>query len=339
MEYKKTLESLIAGHDLTQDQMTVVMDAVMDGQLTPAQVAGLLVALRIKGETVHEIAGAARSMRLHATRVDAGPGMVVDTCGTGGDGAHTFNISTTAAFIAAGAGVTIAKHGNRSVSSACGSADVLQALGVNVDATPELVGACCREVGIGFLFAVKLHGAMKHAIGPRRELGVKTLFNLLGPLANPARASAQVIGVYAPAYTDIFAQVLRDLGTARALVVHGHDGLDEITGVALTRVSELRDGVVRTWDFDPRPHIGDFSFETDLKGGDATLNAAITRAILDGEPGPKADVACLNAAAAIWVSGRAADYTTAFAAARASIASGAARAKLDALIARSHATA
>jgi len=332
MDYKTTLDTLIARQDLDQAHMREVMDAVMDGQLTQAQIGALLVALRMKGETTAEIAGAASSMRDHATHIDAGPAPIVDTCGTGGDGAHTYNISTTAAFIAAGAGAKIAKHGNRSVSSACGSADVLGTLGVNVSASPETVGRCVREVGIGFLFAPSLHGAMKHAIGPRRELGVRTLFNLLGPLTNPARATAQVIGVFDPRYTTVFAEVLRDMGSQRAMIVHGDDGLDEITGTACTRISELRDGQVRDLQFDPRPLIGDFCTAADLRGGDAEANAAILRDILAGSTGPMADVACLNAAAAITVAGLADDMPTAFALARQSIVSGAAAAKLAALI-------
>jgi anthranilate phosphoribosyltransferase len=332
MEFRQALSSLMQRQDLTGEVMEQVMDQVMDGQLTPAQIGGLLVALHMKGETVHEIAGAARSMRRHATRIDAGPLPIVDTCGTGGDGAGTFNISTTAALIAAGAGAKVAKHGNRSVSSHCGSADVLMALGVNVDLPPEQVGACVREVGIGFLFAPKLHGAMKHAIGPRRELGVRTLFNILGPMSNPAGADRQVIGVFAPDLTEIMASVLGELGTKHAMVVHGHDQLDEITGTTLTRITEWRDGAARTWDLDPVAYLGRTCQPSDLKGGDATANAAITRAILGGEDSPRAGVACLNAAAAILVAGLATDLHDGMAQARQAISSGQALAKLNALV-------
>lgn len=331
------LTTVMAGDDLTAEQMTATMDALMEGELTPAQTGALLTALRIKGESITELAAAALSMRAHATRIDPGPAPVVDTCGTGGDASGTFNISTTAAFIAAGAGVKIAKHGNRGVSSRSGSADLLQCLGVNLEATPETVGACVREVGIGFLFAPRLHGAMKYAIGPRRELGVRTIFNMLGPLTNPAGATAQVLGVFDPALTTVFARVLGTMGSRCALVVHGADGLDEITTCALTRIAELRDGSVREHTFDPRPHIGGaFADIADLQGGEPETNAAITRAILDGQPGPRADIAIINAAAAIRAAERADSWEEAVTAARRAVESRAARAKLDALVRRSN---
>ncbi len=333
-----TLERLISGTHLTFDEMTEVMDQVMTGQLTPAQIGALLIALRIKGETTEEIAAAATSMRKHATRIDAGAPPIVDTCGTGGDGRHTFNISTTAAIIAAGAGVKIAKHGNRSISSKCGSADVLAALGINTSATPDQVSASVQNAGIGFLFAPALHGAMKHAIGPRRELGVRTIFNMLGPLTNPACATAQVIGVFAPELTTVFADVLKRMGAERALIVHGLDGSDEITGCACTAMTELRAGTITSRQFDPRPIIGSFCTEEDLKGGDADANAAITRAILDGsDSGPKAQVACLNAGAVIYVAGLAASIEDGYAKALDAIASGSAISKLQQMAEYSHA--
>ncbi len=333
MTYTDYLNKLIAGTDLSADETTDVMDQLMDGELTPAQVAAFITALRIKGETTDEISAAALSMRRHATRIDAGAPPVVDTCGTGGDGSGTFNISTTAAFIAAGAGAKIAKHGNKSVSSQCGSADVLAALGVNLDITPEQVGNCVRDVGIGFLFAPKLHGAMKHAIGPRRELGVRTIFNMLGPLTNPAGATAQVIGVFDAALTGVFAEVLNKMGSSRAMIVHGSDYLDEITLTGTTQVSELKDGKVETRQLDPLEYVGSLCSAEALKGGDAEVNAGILRDILGGAEGPKADVAKLNAAAAIYVGGLADDLGAAYGKAGDAIESGAAKQKLDDLVA------
>ena len=304
---KNCLQKLIDRHDLAQAEMSEAFDLIMAGQATPAQIAGLIVALRMKGETVDEIAGAASSMRRHAVYVDAGGLPVVDTCGTGGDGRHTFNVSTTAAFVVAGAGVPVAKHGNRAITSQCGSADLLAALGVNIEAAPPVVEECLREAGIGFLFAPKLHPAMKHAMGPRKELGVRTIFNMLGPLTNPAGAKGQIIGVFAPELTEAFANVLRLLGSRRAFIVHGHDGMDEITSTTTTRVSELADGRVRTYEFDPLGLIGDYADPGALTGGEPARNAEITRRVLAGEKGPCRDIACLNAAAAIAAGGKARD--------------------------------
>lgn len=341
MVFKDVLNALMAGQDMDRDSMREVMDHVMDGKLTPAQIGALLTALRIKGETIDEISAAAASMREHATRVDGGDGPLVDTCGTGGDGAHTINISTGAAIVAAAAGCRIAKHGNRSVSSKCGSADVLMALGVNLDLTPDQVGACVREVGIGFLFAPKLHGAMKHAIGPRRELGVRTIFNMLGPLTNPAGAESQVLGVFAPELTDTFAHVLNSLGSRRALIVHGNDGLDEITTTTTTRVAEVRNGEVTSWELDPLAYIGEFADSAALKGGEAEENAAILRKLFAGEASKEVtDIVALNAAAAIYVNAQ--DdlaFADAVAQARAAITDGRAAATLDALVAFSQAAA
>jgi len=335
-DYPATLNALLAGEDLGCERMTAAMDAVMEGELTPAQIGALLVALRMKGESVAEISGAAASMRRHATRIDAGEPPVVDTCGTGGDGAGTFNVSTAAAIIAPAAGVKVAKHGNRSVSSKCGSADVLRELGVNIDATPEVVGRCVREVGIGFLFAPKLHGAMKHAVGPRRELGIRSIFNVLGPLSNPAGATAQVMGVFAAELVPVLAKVLQELGAQRAMVVHGLDGLDEITGTTNTRVAELRDGQVSEHEFDPRPCIGDYCRAEELSGGEPAESARHIRDILAGQDGPRSRVARLNAAAAILVADRAPDFAAAYVRAGEVIADGTAAAKLQALAAASH---
>ncbi len=329
---KQTLQKLIDRENLTQAEMTGAFDAIMGGEATPAQIAGLIVALRCKGETVDEIAGAAASMRRHAVFIDAGGLPVVDTCGTGGDGCHTFNISTTAAFVVAGAGIPVAKHGNRAITSQCGSADLLAALGVNIEVPPDVVEESIREAGIGFLFAPRLHPAMKHAMGPRRELGVRTVFNMLGPLTNPAGAKAQLIGVFSPELTEPFAHVLRLLGSRRAFIVHGHDGMDELTTTAPSRVSELADGQVRTYDIDPLDFMEDYAAPADLAGGDPACNAAVTRRVLEGEPGAARDIVCLNAAAAIVAGGKADHLADGWTAARASIESGRALQVLETLV-------
>ncbi|OGW55550.1 MAG: anthranilate phosphoribosyltransferase, partial [Nitrospirae bacterium RIFCSPHIGHO2_02_FULL_42_12] len=244
---KEAITKLVEKTDLTGVETETVMEEIMSGLATQAQIASFLTALRIKGETVEEITGAARVMRSKATRINVAAHNIVDTCGTGGDRSHTFNISTSAAFVVAGAGVTVAKHGNRSVSSACGSADVLKALGVNIDIQPERVEKCVNEIGIGFLFAPVHHPAMRYAIGPRQEIGIRTMFNILGPLTNPAGASCQIIGVYSAHLTETLAHVLLNLGSTHCMVVHGSDGLDEITITGETRVSEGRKGKVRTY--------------------------------------------------------------------------------------------
>ena len=331
---KTYLQKVIDRSNLTQPEMTELMDAVMTGQVSPVMLAAFLTALRMKGETVAEIAGAALSMRRHALFVDTGGLPVIDTCGTGGDSLNTFNISTTAALIAAGAGVRVAKHGNRAMSSRCGSADVLAALGVKIDATIEVVTDCIREVGIGFLFAPALHPAMKHAGPVRKEMGIRTLFNLLGPLTNPAGARGQILGVFSAEWTVPIAGVLKELGSRRALVVHGHDGMDEMTTTAATRVSELRDGRVTTYEFDPLPYIRGYAALPELAGGDPVANAAIVRGILEGNKGPQRDIACLNAAGAILVGGAAPDFGAAFELAGQAIDSGRARKALDGLVER-----
>ena len=329
---QEAIRDLIAGADLGRARTRAVMDQIMSGQATDAQIGAFLVALRIKGETIDEIVGCAEVMREKATPIATTRPDLIDTCGTGGDASGTFNISTTVAFVACGAGLSVAKHGNRSISSQCGSADVLAALGVNVEASPEKVGECIDEVGIGFLFAIALHGAMKHAIGPRRELATRTVFNILGPLTNPAGAKRQLLGVFDGALTEALAGVLRELGSERALVVHGSDGLDEITLTGPTQVSELRDGQVSTRQI----HPGDFGLQTvsaeALKGGDADYNARILRGVLDGEEGPQRNVVVLNAAAAIVVGGLAEDITAGLEVARESIDSGKARQALDRLV-------
>jgi len=330
---KDYLKTVTEADNLTQVEMSAAFDQIMNGEATPAQIAALITALRMKGETVDEIAGAAESMRRHAVFIDCAGLSVVDTCGTGGDGQNTFNISTTAALVVAGAGVPVAKHGNRAITSGCGSADVLMALGVNLDATPETVEDCVRDAGIGFLFAPKLHPAMKYAMGPRKELGFRTIFNMLGPLTNPAGAKGQIIGVFAPALTEPFAQVLSRLGTRRAFIVHGQDGLDEITITATTRISELNNGSVKTYEFDPLPLIENYAEAGALKGGDPETNAGMTRAVLAGEKSPARDIVCLNAAAAIAAGGKADSIETGWEEAQASIDSGRALKALEALVA------
>jgi anthranilate synthase/phosphoribosyltransferase len=334
MAIQETIAKAMDGQDLTEVEAESAMTQIMEGQATPAQIGAFLTALKMKGEAVSEIAGCARAMRRSAVPVrPQRPEALVDTCGTGGDGSGTFNISTTAALVAAGAGQPIAKHGNRSVSSKCGSADVLEALGVNLDLTPNQVAASVDEVGIGFLFAPALHPAMKHAIGPRRELGVRTIFNVLGPLTNPANASAQVLGVYDPDLTETLARVLGTLGSEAAFVVHGSGGLDELTTSGPNQVSALRDGKVETHSLDP----ADLGFErasaAELRGGDATENAAITRGILTGTiNGARRDVVVLNASAALLVGGRADTLSDAVRLAEGSLDSGSARRVLDDLI-------
>jgi len=333
---KDGIAKVVLGEDLRETEMMAVMEEIMEGVATPAQIAAFITALRIKGETVEEVTGAARIMRQKATRIDARSSVVVDTCGTGGDGRNTFNISTTAAFVVAAAGLTVAKHGNRAVSSGCGSADVLEALGVNIDAGPEIVEECLQEIGIGFLFAPRLHGAMKHAISPRREIGIRTIFNMLGPLTNPAGATSQLIGVYDPKLTEMFAGVLKNLGTKRAFVVHGADGLDEATVTGETRVSELKEGLVTTYNIDPVDLFGELFPAVDLLGGNAETNARITREVLTGGGGARRRIVVLNAALAIVAGGKAGTLRDGIGTAEARIDGGAALQKLDALIARSH---
>ncbi|MGD9100351.1 MAG: anthranilate phosphoribosyltransferase [Anaerolineae bacterium] len=333
MDIKQAIAHLVQGQDLTEVEAEMVMEQIMSGQATTAQIGGFLIALRLKGETVEEVTGFARAMRRNAIAVRSRHRQLVDTCGTGGDGCGTFNVSTMAAFVVAGAGLPVSKHGNRSVSSKCGSADVLQALGVRLELSPEQVGACIDEVGIGFLYAPLLHPAMKHAIGPRREMGVRTVFNILGPLTNPAGAQVQVLGVYDKALTEMMARVLNSLGCQAAFVVHGADGLDELSTTGPNQVSRLQDGQVRTSTLDPLDLGLPRAMSADLEGGDAEENAAIFRAVLDGEPGPRRDVVLLNAAAGLVAGGGAQDLPEGLCLAAQSIDSGAAQDKLQALVA------
>ncbi len=331
IKIKEAISRVVRGGDLEEKEMMGVMDEIMSGSASPAQIAAFLTALRLKGETVEEITGAARVMRQKATRIRVKDENVVDTCGTGGDEAMTFNISTASAFVTAGSGITVAKHGNRSVSSRCGSADVLRALGINIEAEVERVEECLEKAGIGFLFAPMLHGAMKYATPVRREIGIRTIFNILGPLTNPAGARHQLLGVYEPSLTDILAKVLYNLGTKRAFVVRGEDGLDEITLTHETKITELRDGSIRTYHIRPE----DFGFERctldDLKGGGPEENAEIILGILKGERGPRRDVVLLNAGAAITAGGMAKNLEEGIAVARASIDTGEALKKLEEL--------
>jgi anthranilate phosphoribosyltransferase len=335
MPLKWAIAEVINGSDLSQEQAQTAMDIIMDGEATPAQIGSYLTALRMKGETVDEIAGSAQSMRRHVVAVPVSAGMagemLVDTCGTGGDGKHTFNISTTAAFVVAGSGAKVAKHGNRAASSKSGSADVLLALGGNLDLNPQQVAECVHDVGIGFLYAIKHHPAMRYAIGPRREIGQRTIFNVLGPLTNPAGATHQLIGVYDPALTEPIAHVLNALGSEAALVVHGADGLDELSTTGINRVSRLRAGEVTTFSLDPAELGLPQSSLSDLIGGEPQENAQIMRDILSGkEQGARRDIVLLNAAAVLGV--EVDDWQTGLARARGAIDSGAALHTLDSWI-------
>jgi anthranilate phosphoribosyltransferase len=332
MDIKEAIASLLEQRDLEETQAEAVMDQIMNGRATPAQIGGFLIALRLKGETVAEVTGFARAMRRNAVAVRPRSPLVLDTCGTGGDGCGTFNISTTAAFVVAGAGLPVAKHGNRAVSSKCGSADVLKALGVSLELSPDEVAKCIDDVGMGFLYAPLLHPAMKHAIGPRREMGVRTVFNILGPLTNPAGAQVQVLGVYEQALTEMMAQVLSSLGSQAAFVVHGADGLDELSTTGPNHVSQLQDGQVNTFVLDPQDLGLPRAAVADLAGGSAEENAAITRSILEGETGPRRDVVLLNAGAALVAGGVAGSVAEGMALAGDSIDSGAAKATLEALV-------
>ena len=342
---KDAIARVVERQDLTEDEMVEVMSEIMGGEATPAQIGAFITALRMKGETVAEITGAARVMRDRATPIRVGAVLdldrddinldretILDTCGTGGSGTKSFNISTTVAFVVAACGVKVAKHGNRSVSSTCGSADVLEALGVNLSVPPEKVEECIREAGIGFLFAPALHGAMKHAIGPRREIGIRTIFNVLGPLTNPARADRQVLGVYRADLVETLARVLAGLGCRRGFVVHGEDGMDELTLTGATCVGEIRDGAVALSTVTPEQ----FGFAryplSELQGGDALQNAAIVRAVLNGEAGPKRDVVLLNAGFALVAAGAADTVVAGITMARNAIDSGAARGRLERLV-------
>lgn len=344
---KEAIGKVVSGDHLTESEMHEAMDEIISGKATPAQIAALVTALRMKGETVDEITGAAKAMREKAVRLNLNNHLVnvdrdeinvedetiLDTCGTGGDGTHTFNVSTATALVAAAGGVRVAKHGNRAVSSHCGSADVLESLGVNLDITTSDVERCILEVGIGFLYAPLFHGAMRHAVGPRQEIGIRTLFNLLGPLTNPAGASAQVLGVYSPGLTEKIARVLDRLGTREAFVVCGEGTFDEISVCGPTRISHLKGGRVETFEMVPE----DLGFKRApveaVRGGNARKNAQIIRDIVNGEKGAKRDMVVLNSAAAFVAAGLAHDFKEGAGQAVEAIDSGRAGEKLDRLIA------
>jgi len=342
----EAITEVVEGRDLSVEMMTGAMEEIMGGQATPAQIAALLVGLRLKEETVTEIAAAARVMRRFATKIQPGNHLVnvdrdeinvdtetiVDTCGTGGDGTRTFNVSTATAFVVAGAGLRVAKHGNRAVSSQCGSADVVEKLGIRLDLTPGEVERAIEEVGIGFLYAPLFHGAMAHAAPVRREIGIRTIFNILGPLTNPAGAQVQVLGVYREDLTEKLARVLGELGSREAFVVHGEGSMDELSITGKTRIAHLKQGRVNTFDLTPEDVSLPRASIEDIRGGDSELNAQIIINILDGQPGPRRDIVLLNAAAALVVSGQAGDMVEGVKLAGEAIDSGRAKKKLEALV-------
>jgi anthranilate phosphoribosyltransferase len=331
--FTEKLRKITRQEDLDAAETAQMIDEIFSGSLTDAQIGAFMAALATKGETYEELAGAATAMRRKALRIETPASTIVDTCGTGGDGAKTFNISTTTAFVVAGAGVTVAKHGNRSISSQCGSADLLEALGMNLELDPELVEEAVTDIGIGFLFAPKYHGAMRYAATARKEVAIRSIFNMLGPLTNPAAANCQILGVYAPELTEMFARALQKLGSRRVFVVHGHDGLDEISVCAPTRISELNDGRIQTYDISPEQFFGEPADPEALTGGDPEKNADVTLKILDGEKGPRRDVVLINSAAALVAAGKAEKLADGISVAAYAIDSGAARDKLEALIA------
>jgi len=332
---REAIAALVDGRSLTEAEAAAVMEEIMSGEATPAQFGAFVTALRLKGETVDEIAGMARVMREKARRVHV-EGVLLDTCGTGGDARGTFNVSTAAAFVAAGAGARVAKHGNRAMTSRCGSADVLEALGARIDLSPEQVKACLEETGVGFMFAPSFHPAMKFAAGPRREIGVRTVFNILGPLTNPAGAACQVLGVAEPSLAETMAQVLARLGSRRALVVHGRDGLDEMSISGPTLVCELVEGCVRQYEVTPK-EVGLALYEAaSVAGGTPEENAAALREVLAGRPGPQRDIVLLNAAAGLVALERAAALAEGVAQAAEAIDSGAARERLERFVAVSN---
>lgn len=334
-DFKTILAHVADGNALDASHARAAFEIIMSGEATPAQIGAFLMALRVRGETVDEITGAARVMREMAIGVPA-PKDAIDTCGTGGDASGTYNISTAVAFVAAGAGVKVAKHGNKALSSKSGSADVLRALGVKLELAPEEIARCITEAGVGFMFAPQHHAAMKH-VGPvRGELGTRTIFNLLGPLSNPAGTTRQLLGVFSRAWTEPLAHVLQNLGATRAMIVHGSDGLDEMTTTGTTHVSELKDGVVRNYDVAPEDAGLDRAEAAALKGGDAEENARALRDLLDGKAGPYRDIVVLNAAAALMVAEEANTLLEGAKKAAAAIDSGEAAKALDALVAASN---
>ncbi len=332
---REAIAELVEGRDLSQEDAAHVMNEIMEGEATPAQIGAFVTALRVKGETVAEITGMAQTMRVNSLKVqaDAGGEELVDTAGTGGDGQNTMNVSTAAAVVAAAAGAKVAKHGNRGASSVCGSADILEASGVKVDLAPDGVKRCIEEIGIGFMFAPVFHPAMRHAAVPRREIGIRTVFNILGPLTNPAGAGAQTLGVADPSYGDKMARALGRLGTNRAMVVYGEDGMDELSITGPTRVWELSGGEVNSYTVTPEDAGLNRASLDDIRGGSLERNLELFRGVLQGVPGPAQDVVVLNAAATLVVSGKADDLRGGISMAREAIDSGAAREKLEAFAA------
>lgn len=328
---KDYLTYLIAGQDLSREQSQQAMEFIMSGQASNTQIGSFLTALRMKGVSSTEITGFAEAMRQHSLQIQCAQNNLIDTCGTGGDGKGTFNISTTAAFVLAGAGLTIAKHGNRGISSSCGSADVLTALGVNIDLSPQAVEQTINEIGIGFLYAPVFHQAMKYAAIPRKELGFRTVFNILGPLTNPARAERQLLGVYDKVLTTKIAEALAGLGIQRAMVVHSFDGMDEISTAAPTQVVEVEKGEIKSYVINPQEYGFSICDQREYRGGSPNENALATIRVLQGEYGAKRDVVLINAAAALVVGGKANDLREGLSLATESIDSGAAYAKLEEL--------
>lgn len=344
---KKAIAKVVERENMTEGEMIEVMNQIMSGECTPAQIGAFITALRMKGETVEEITGAARVMRERATPIRVGKGVlgidrddinidretILDVVGTGGDGTNTFNVSTTVSFVVSACGVKVAKHGNRSVSSACGSADVLEKLGINLDVTPDTVEKCIDQIGIGFLFAPALHGAMKHAIGPRREIGIRTIFNILGPLTNPAGADCQVMGVYSPDLVEKLAGVLHKLGCKHGFVVHGSDGMDEITLTGETLVAEVTPAGIKLLTVTPEQLGLARCMMQEIKGGNAATNAVIVKAVLSGERGPRRDIVLLNAAYALVAAGKTASPAEGITLAAKAIDSGIALQKMEQLAA------
>ncbi|OGR22833.1 MAG: anthranilate phosphoribosyltransferase [Desulfobacterales bacterium RIFOXYA12_FULL_46_15] len=332
MDFTGNLKKIIAGQDLDEESSASMLMDIFSGEISEARIGAFMAALATKGETFEEIAGAAKAMRRKAIRIQTLSKKVIDIVGTGGDASGSFNISTTTSFVVAGAGVTVAKHGNRSISSQCGSADVLEELGLNLNTDPEIVEEAINEIGIGFMFAPLYHGSMKYAGKARQECGIRSIFNMLGPLTNPAAASCQLLGVYAPELTEMFAKALKLLGVSKAFVVHGHDGMDEITTTALTRVSALHEGAIHSFDLNPLDFFEDFADPKDLKGGGREENAAITKAVLKGEKGPRRDIVLLNAGVALVAADMADSIKTGIAIAEESIDTGKALEKLEQLV-------
>jgi anthranilate phosphoribosyltransferase len=336
MDIQTAIKTVIGGHDLARPEMTAVMQQIMTGECTPAQIGGFLVGLRMKGETVDEITAAATVMRKLSTRVTVDLKFLVDTCGTGGDASGSFNISTASAIVAAAAGARVAKHGNRSVSSKSGSADVLEAAGVNLDINPEAVGVCIDEVGVGFMFAQKHHSAMRHAIGPRKEMAVRTIFNVLGPLTNPAGAPNQVIGVFDGDLVEPIAQVLKQLGSEHVMVVHAEDGMDEISISAKTLVAELKNGEVSSYIISPTDFGMEMADLSELKVDGVEQSLAMIQSVLSNTAGPALDIVSMNAGAAIYVSGIADSLEEGIAKARSAIAEGKASRVLAQLVTKTN---